>query len=201
MNEKFYALPKEKQDRIINAGFRVFSRNSYKKSPVQEIADEAGISKSLLFFYFKNKKELYLYLWQKVEEITRAKLEESRCFEVRDIFDMMYQGIVTKVGILKDYPDMMNFSVKVYYENDPEVIKEVRARVKPYTELTTNTTLPPLDPKDYKDGLDLQKMYRFIYLASEGYLLQVSQSGHIDPDKVIKDYSEMIDFWREIFLK
>ncbi len=44
-------------------------------------------------------------------------------------------------------------------------------------------------------------MYRFIYLASEGYLLQVSQSWHIDPDKVIKDYSEMIDFWREIFLK
>ena len=50
MNEKFFALPKEKQNRIINAGFRVFSRNSYRKSPVQEIAEESGISKSLLFF-------------------------------------------------------------------------------------------------------------------------------------------------------
>ncbi len=58
MNDKFFALPKEKQDRILNAGFRVFSRNLYKKSPMLEIADEAHISKSLLFFYFKNKKEL-----------------------------------------------------------------------------------------------------------------------------------------------
>ena len=44
MNEKFFALPKEKQQAIINAGYRVFSRNSYKKSPTQEIADAAGIS-------------------------------------------------------------------------------------------------------------------------------------------------------------
>ena len=31
MNEKFYTLSKEKQDTIINAGFKVFSDNSYKK--------------------------------------------------------------------------------------------------------------------------------------------------------------------------
>lgn len=31
MNEKFFALPKEKQNTIINAGYRVFSQNTYKK--------------------------------------------------------------------------------------------------------------------------------------------------------------------------
>lgn len=36
MNEKFYSLPKEKQQAIINAGYRVFSQNSYKKSPMQQ---------------------------------------------------------------------------------------------------------------------------------------------------------------------
>ena len=36
MNERFYTLPPEKQQRIINAGFRVFSQNSYRKSPMQE---------------------------------------------------------------------------------------------------------------------------------------------------------------------
>ena len=51
MNERFFALPEEKQQAIINAGYRVFSRNSYKHSPMSEIADAAGISKSLLFHY------------------------------------------------------------------------------------------------------------------------------------------------------
>lgn len=58
INEKFFELPIEKQERIINAGFKVFSQNSYKKSPVSEIADAAGISKSLLFHYFHNKKRI-----------------------------------------------------------------------------------------------------------------------------------------------
>ena len=43
MNEKFFALPEEKQRAILNAGYRVFANNSYKKSPMSEIASEAGI--------------------------------------------------------------------------------------------------------------------------------------------------------------
>ena len=70
MNEKFFSLPEEKQQEIINAGYRVFSQNTYKKSPVSEIAAEAGISKSLLFYYFRNKKELYLFLWEKCAQVT-----------------------------------------------------------------------------------------------------------------------------------
>ena len=74
MNEKFFHLPEEKQQRILNAGFRVFSQNSYKRSPMSEIAAEAGISKSLLFFYFRNKKELYLFLWERGAELTMEYL-------------------------------------------------------------------------------------------------------------------------------
>ncbi len=76
MNEKFYLLPEEKQQKIINAGFRVFSENSYKKSPMNEIADCAGISKSLLYHYFRNKRELYLFLWQIACTITIGCLAE-----------------------------------------------------------------------------------------------------------------------------
>ena len=47
MNDKFFQLPVEKRERIINAGYHVFSANSYKKSPMSEIAGAAGISKSV----------------------------------------------------------------------------------------------------------------------------------------------------------
>lgn len=60
MNERFFSLPEEKQQAIINAGYRVFSQNSYKNSPMSEIADAAGISKSLLFHYFYNKHVFFV---------------------------------------------------------------------------------------------------------------------------------------------
>lgn len=53
MNEKFFSLPGEKRRAILNAGYRVFSHNSYKNSPMSEIAGQAGISKSLLYMLYK----------------------------------------------------------------------------------------------------------------------------------------------------
>ena len=71
MNPKFFQLPEEKQQHIINAAYKVFAGNSYKKAPMSEIADECGISKALLFHYFENKKELYLFLWKQAERADR----------------------------------------------------------------------------------------------------------------------------------
>ncbi len=79
MNEKFFELPPEKRQRIINSGYKVFSADSYKKSPVGEIAAGAGISKSLLFFYFRNKMELYLCLWDECAKTTREFLKQYNC--------------------------------------------------------------------------------------------------------------------------
>ena len=42
MNEGFYSLTEQKQQKIINTGFQVFSQNTYKKAPVGEIASRTG---------------------------------------------------------------------------------------------------------------------------------------------------------------
>ena len=201
MNEKFYALPKEKQDRIINAGYKVFAKNSYKKSPVNEIALEADISKALLFFYFKNKKELYLFLLKTAEETTSKALMESGAYNGDDIFDIMYKGLITKTKLMKQYPNMSKFSIKAYYEKDPDVAKEVLKIIAPYKKVETYNALPQLDPSKFKDGLDLGMMYQDMFLASEGYLWRLEQSDKIDVDKIVKDYEKIIDFWKSIYLK
>ena len=201
MNDKFFTLPKDKQDRILNAGFRVFSQNSYKKSPMNEIAMEADISKSLLFFYFRNKKEFYLFLMKTAEELTMKYLLESGCYQESDIFEMMYKGLMAKIEMMKKYPDMSSFALKAYYEDDEEVKDELRKIIEPYTELSTNTTLPKLNPEDYKDGLDLNLMYQNMYLVSEGYIYRMQHEGNIDYDKITEDFRKMIAFWKELYLK
>lgn len=201
MNEKFYALPQDKQDRILNAGFRVFSKNSYKKSPMLEIANEADISKSLLFFYFRNKKELYLFLMKKAEELTMKYLMDSGCYGESDIFEMMYKGLLAKAELMKKYPDMSNFALKAYYEDDEEVKGELQKIIEPYTKLKTNKTLPNLNPEDYKEGLDLGLMYQDMFLASEGYVYRMQQEGDIDVNKMVSDYRRIINFWKKLYLR
>lgn len=201
MNDKFFALPQDKQDRILNAGYRVFSQNSYKKSPMNEIALEADISKSLLFFYFKNKKEFYVFLMQTAADTTRKCLIQSGCYQETDIFEMMYKALEAKIRLMRQYPDMSNFSLKAYYEEDEEVKAEIQKIIAPFTKLSTNTTIPPLDPSVYKEGIDLRLMYQDMYLASEGYMYHMQNTGKIDIDKVLKDYRELIDFWKKLYLR
>ena len=59
MENKFLELPKEKQLRIINAGMEYFGQYGYKNAKTDDIATKAGISKGLLFYYFKNKKSFF----------------------------------------------------------------------------------------------------------------------------------------------
>ena len=112
MNEKFFSLAQEKQRAILNAGYRVFSQNSYKHSPMQEIADEAGISKALLFHYFRNKKELYLFLLDAGARTTVEYLTKCGCYEQEDLFDAMFQGMKAKVEVMRLYPEMTAFVLK-----------------------------------------------------------------------------------------
>ena len=54
MNDKFFELKREKQDRMINAALLIFSKAPYKHASTDDIVKEARISKGLLFHYFGN---------------------------------------------------------------------------------------------------------------------------------------------------
>ena len=201
MNEKFFSLPKEKQQAILDAGYRVFSQNSYKKSPMSEIASAAGISKSLLFHYFHNKQELYLFLWENCAQLTIRYLTEYQCYEQTDLFEMLYHGLKAKIRIIHEYPNIGAFVIKAYYEKDPEVGPAIQTIYKKYVNSKSKNSLMRVDPKQFRDGIDLEMMYRDMYYASEGYLLEETRKGPVDADKMEKDFMEMIAFWKEIYLK
>ena len=201
MNEKFFSLPQEKQQAILNAGYRVFSQNSYKNSPMSEIADEAGISKSLLFHYFHNKKELYLYLWNHCAQVTIEQLTAAGCYEKEDVFEMMYSGMQAKLRILRQHPDLGSFVIRAFYERDPAVRKDIQTSYLQAMDQKANTAKLKLDPAQFVEGLDIQMMYREMFLASEGYLWEKVQWSELNLEAMERDFSGMIEFWKKIYLR
>ena len=201
MNEKFFSLPAQKQEAILNAGYRVFSQNSYKKSPMSEIAAEAGISKSLLFHYFRNKKELYLFLWEKCAEITIEYLTKYECYAQKDLFESMYRGMQAKMEILRRYPHMGGFTIRAFYEKDPEICAAIQASYQKHFAFKASRTLLNLDPEQFIPGLDIRMMYQDMYWASEGYLWEKLQGGNIDVDEMERDFLALLEFWKKIYLR
>lgn len=201
MNPKFYNLPPEKQQAVINAGFHVFSQNSYKKSPMSEIAAAAGISKSLLFHYFANKKELYLFLWDTCARITVEEMEKNGCYEQADLFESMEKGMQVKLELMRCYPDISMFAIRAFYEKDPEVRDDINKSMNHYVQIHAAGKLAALDPDDFLPGIDLDLMYREMYLASEGYLWEKMQEGNINVTEMEKDFRKLIEFWKSIYMR
>ena len=201
MNEKFFSLPQEKQQKIINAGYRVFSQNSYKNSPMNEIAAEAGISKSLLFHYFRNKKELYFFLWDKCAEKTIEVLTQYGCYSQGDLFESMERGMRAKMEIIRQYPDMANFTIRAFYEKDVEISAAIQESYHRYFNLKEDRTRVNLDPAQFIPGLDISQMYREMYWASEGYLWEMVQRGNVDMKQMERDFTGLIEFWKSIYLR
>lgn len=201
MNERFFALPQEKQQAIINAGYRVFSQNTYKNSPMSEIARDAGISKSLLFHYFRNKKELYLFLWDKCAETTIEYLTRYGCYSQAGLFESMERGMQAKMEICRLYPDMASFTIKAFYEKDPEVNAAVQESYHRYFNLKADKARLNFDPEQFIPGLDLSMMYREMYWASEGYLWEMVQRGNVDVERLERDFKKLMEFWKSVYLR
>ena len=201
MNERFFSLPAAKQQAIINAGYRVFSQNSYKNSPMSEIAAAAGISKSLLFHYFRNKKELYLFLWEKCAETTVEYLTRYGCYGQTELFESMERGMRAKMEIARLYPDMGNFTIRAFYEKNAEICAAIQESYQKYFNLKADQTRMNLDPAQFIPGLDVAMMYREMYWAAEGYLWEMVQRGSVDIEQMEKDFTNLMAFWKSIYLR
>jgi AcrR family transcriptional regulator len=201
MNPGFMSLPDERKDQIINAGFRVFSQNAYKKAPVAEIAMEAGISKSLLFYHFKNKKELYMFLWNKVVELTSKELIEQDILGTKDYFEMMMRSLKGKCNLMRKYPYASEFSLRAFYEQDPEIRKEIHDK---FGEINTNSErkmFEQIDTTCFRDDVDLHEMYQEMIWAADGYMHMSIMGGNIDADKIESDFNKLIVMWRTVYCK
>ena len=201
MTEKFYSLPEEKQQRIINAGFSVFSQNSYKKSSMNDIAQQAQISKSLLFFYFRNKWELYLFLWDTACRLTVEYLNAYGCYEPEDLFTAMERGMNAKLDMMEKYPYIANFAIRAFLEKNREVSGEIQSSYRELFNQKAGQVLARLDPGDFRPGLDLRMMYRQMFLAAEGYLWEMVQRGNVDVNRMEIDFQNLLSFWKSIYLR
>src|SRR5687767_14983760 len=60
------ALDTDTEQRILDAAHKVFIRRGTSGARMQEIADEAGVNKALLHYYFRNKSRLADAIFQRV---------------------------------------------------------------------------------------------------------------------------------------
>lgn len=109
MNEKFFDLKKEKQDRILNAALKVFAKNGYRRASTDEMVKEAGISKGLLFHYFGTKAGLYSFVCSYAVKYMGMELSSMLSGSQTEYFLLKKQIEAVKYQIAQNFPYMPLF--------------------------------------------------------------------------------------------
>ena len=91
------------QDRILDAAMRVFRRHGFRRSSIEQAAEEAGLTRQALYHHFSSKEALFrgaierLYEQALAAEAAAAKAAEEAD---RDLADVIIAEIGARLGAL-----------------------------------------------------------------------------------------------------
>lgn len=201
MHETFYALKKEKQNKIINAAMKVFSKSPYSKASTDDIAAAAGISKGSLFYHFKNKKDLYCCLYEYSCKKIYEKIEEKRAMDETDFFERNAKIVEARVCAMLEHPCIFDFSLRAYYETESAVsddIKRINERIlkDAYVKLNEN-----IDKSKFKNPEDIGKAIKMIVWIGEGFIKERKIQGNMDLKEIQKEIYDYMEILKRGFYK
>ena len=136
-----------------------------------------------------------------MQAICTQNLTKYDCYGQKDLFESMTRGMKAKMDIIRRYPYMAAFTIKAFYEKDPDISAAVQERYHKHFNFKASHTLLNLDPEQFVPGLDLEMMYWDMHRASEGYLWELVQRGDVDMERMERDFTRMIGFWKSIYLR
>ena len=170
MNEKFFDLKKEKQDRMINAALKVFALNGYQHASTDDMVAEAGISKGLLFHYFVNKLGLYSFLYD--YSVRFMVLELSGCAGAEtDFFELARRMEGAKFKVLKNYPYMQEFLDRARYEDVKEAVLAIEEK-RGTVEAVREEVLGKADLSKFRSGVDAAKLKKMMDYTIRGLMTE-----------------------------
>lgn len=192
MNEKFFDLNREKQDRMINAALRIFAENGYRHASTDTIVKEAGISKGLLFHYFTSKMGLFSFLFD--YSIRYMLFEYDRLISVKetDYFKIRKEMERAKLNVLRSYPYMNEFIEKSLQENQLDVIETIEISKNTYLE-TLNKYNNQGKRSNLRDDISSAQLDNMIRYTVDGLTKDQLLAGSFQPEMLFEQICSYLD--------
>ncbi|MEL7656444.1 MAG: TetR/AcrR family transcriptional regulator [Bacillota bacterium] len=199
MFETFEKLPESKRNQILQVCVEEFVQKGYGNASTNTIVKRLGISKGVLFLYFKNKKNIYLYL---VEYITKILVDDffgqftdfsgNKIISI-DIFDNL--GEYYKV-LIQEKPEFFLFMLEAFLNTPAELKEDVESR----HHQAHGSILNSLKTAGFREGIDLQMVIDLLHMVSfhVGQLIFKDYNGgneqiKVNIDSYVEIYTKYVD--------
>jgi AcrR family transcriptional regulator len=207
--EKFNALDSSKQERILNAAMKEFTKG-YKNALTDHIVKEAGISKGLLFHYFGTKERLYCFLIRHAIDTIKKGFADLVDVMQPDILESVWQLSVQKGKLSLRYPNIFDFAANAYIDTTAPSNELDLLRFGKIQENVIEQIYAHADYSLFRDDIDPQMAISIMMWTVEGFahsLVNVPEGETLGTTprenyrKYLEEFEEVIKVLRKCFYK
>jgi AcrR family transcriptional regulator len=195
----FLRLDAEKQEHILDAAFSEILERGFVGARTDRIAEQAGISKGLLFHYFGNKDGLYKFLLQTSAQRIAQDLFSSLDMSKGCVFDVIKRMMRVKIELCEKYPKEAAFLVGFYANKHlPEDLAAYRETLKYIANSYVEKISDTLDENLLRDDVNKETaldIIIWVYKKYTGRVISERRTALIKGDwySVADDFSKYLD--------
>ncbi len=165
------------------------------------LAEEAGISKALLFHHFKSKKMIYISVLDRCFEKMSEEFEEESLSNFNDFFEAKSKSGLNKINYLRQNPEISKLLYEAYVTT-PDGLKEEIYKFaiqikKKYgaIEDSRNKLMKELfDEIPLRDGVENEQAFELVKIVDDYFKKRIS-TELTDENKIQDD-----EYWENFFI-
>jgi AcrR family transcriptional regulator len=113
----FLNLPEAKQEKIIAAALAEFADKGYEQASVNTMVSASGIAKGSLYQYFKDKKGIFLYIFEfAIAMVRRTLVKVKEETQDEDFFTRLEKSLLAGVDFIRRHPRVYNIYLKILFD-------------------------------------------------------------------------------------
>lgn len=201
----FENLEEDKKQKIIKVAIEEFANKGYKNATIDSIVTKAGISKGSIFQYFKNKKNLYLYLCDYQVNLIKDQINNTKKPDNNDFFELYRHAAIVKYQILKVSPYIFKFFTTLYTD-DSEVAKAWLSNVIQTKNQLVVDFMGDFDKSKFKDEIDIDMAVKTVELTFNGLSINwmdklTNEDYEVDLKNIFDEVDNYINFYKKLYYK
>ena len=200
MNEKFFDLKKEKQDRMINAALKAFAIEGYQHGSTDDIVRDAGVSKGLLFHYFTSKLGLYSFLYDYSVRFFMLEVDSEIDRNESDFYTLYSQFVQAQANSMRQYPYLQLFLHSAETDIDQEAAVAIMERKAVLHNMYTGI-MKKGDISRFVEGADYEKIGHLLDYMIWGILSDKKAEREVLPNCFPEEAMRYIEMMRKLTYK
>ena len=194
---EFKDIPREKRHRILSAAMEEFAAHDYRSANTETIAARGGISKGLLFYYFKDKKSLYMTLVRHAGAMVERAMQMEPAPEGTDLFEYLDGLAGKKIEVLERMPALVQFSVRVFYDGGTQVSPAINRFLLRHTDELMEKYLSRVDTSRFRPGYTPRKAIDLLMYLMDGWMhSRMMEERPLDVQEMFREYRGWQDMVR-----